>query len=127
MSHRPADDASSQDACLGLLDELPVPVWRADRDGRCNYVNRAWLEFTGRDRDQEIGYGWAESVHPDDVEECVRRSRAAFASGVSAELEYRFRRHDGQYRWVLALARPLKTPGGTVTGYICTCFDFTAK
>src|SRR5690242_3607133 len=109
MRAQPFDSAISQTTLgrstaeadsLALLDVLPVLAWRSGRDARCDYFNQAWLEFTGRRLDQEVGDGWAEGVHPDDRERCVRDYLEAFEARKPFVLEYRLRRGDGEYRWI---------------------------
>ena len=110
---------------LGLLDVLPVLVWRSGRDARCDYFNRAWLEFTGRRLVDEVGNGWAEGVHPEDRERCVRDYLEAFESRRPFALEYRLRHRDGGYRWIRDLGRPSYTASGEFTGYLGGCIDIT--
>jgi PAS domain S-box-containing protein len=112
---------------LALLDEFPALIWRAGRDSQCNYFNRAWLEFTGRTLAQELGEGWAESVHPEDRERCVREYLDAFRVRQPFVLQYRLRHHDGRYRPILDLGRPLFDASGAFTGYIGGCFDVSER
>src|SRR5437868_5324029 len=90
-----------------LVENSPVMIWRSGVDARCDYFNQTWLAFTGRAMDQEIGHGWADGVHPDDVTQCVERYLDAFHKREGFELEYRLRRHDGVYRWISDRATPL--------------------
>jgi PAS domain S-box-containing protein len=62
----------ARDFYLKVLDDFPNPIWRADVQGKCDYFNRNWFEFTGRTPEQELGDGWAEGVHPDDLERCLK-------------------------------------------------------
>jgi two-component system sensor histidine kinase UhpB len=112
---------------LAYLDVLPVLVWRSGRDARCDYFNQAWLDFTGRRLDQELGDGWAEAVHPDDRERCVGDYLEAFEARKPFSLEYRLRRNDGEYRWVRDVGRPYFTAGGEFSGYIGGCIDVTDR
>jgi len=91
-------------------------------DGSCDYVNEAWLEFTGRALENVIGTGWTESVHPDDLAECLRRQPRG-TQGRSADIEYRLRRSDGTYRYVREHAAPLEDPSGERGGFLCSCVD----
>ncbi|MFA5844526.1 MAG: PAS domain-containing sensor histidine kinase [Coriobacteriia bacterium] len=105
-----------------VLDWFPNPVRYVGPDGRCIRVNRAWLEFTGRSNREEIGSGWAEGIHPDDAADV---SAALLRPSVSREpyrVEYRLRRHDGRYRWILEQGVPV--PGVTGTR-VATCYDIT--
>jgi PAS domain S-box-containing protein len=112
---------------LALLNVLPVLVWRSGRDARCDYFNQAWLEFTGRRLDQEVGDGWAEGVHPDDRERCVRDYLEAFEARKPFVLEYRLRHRDGGYRLVRDLGQPCFTASGEFSGYIGGCIDVSDR
>src|SRR5687768_12344208 len=98
-------------------DNLPLLTWQARPDMSCEYVNRAWLEFTGFTLAEALGQGWARCVHPEDVaawlETCVR----AFDERKPFEIEYRLRRHDGEYRWIRERAAPLFSESGAFLGY----------
>ena len=119
--------ADAETDSLALLDVLPVLVWRSGRDARCDYFNQAWLEFTGRRLDQEVGNGWAENVHPEDRESCVKDYLEAFEARKALVLEYRLRRHDGEYRWIRDVGRPYFTASGEFSGYIGGCIDVTDR
>jgi len=97
---------------LKLLERFPFPVWRSGRDAQRDDFNRAWLAFTGRTSEQERGDGWTVGVHPDDLEALLHRYREAFEARRPLELEYRLRRHDGQYRWVVDREAPFVDEGG---------------
>ena len=110
-----------------VSNTAPVMIWLCGCDNQCTYVNRRWLEFTGRSLEQELGEGWLESVHPEDVQECVEKSREAFGQKITAEVQYRLRRHDGQYRWILDIGVPRLNPDGSFAGYIGSCIDITER
>ena len=108
-----------------VADSLPLLVWISGCDKRCTYFNKPWLDFTGRPLEAEIGDGWADGVHAADLQQCLDTYVRAFDRRESLSMEYRLRRHDGEYRWVLNNAAPLFDPDGSFAGYIGACFDVT--
>jgi PAS domain S-box-containing protein len=110
-----------------MADAAPVLVWLADRTGGCTWFNRPWHEFTGRSFDEEQGDGWVDGVHPDDLTRCIETYRGAFALREPFQMDYRLRRHDGAYRWLLDTGRPLYDPRGDFIGYIGSCVDITDR
>jgi diguanylate cyclase (GGDEF)-like protein/PAS domain S-box-containing protein len=116
-----------RDYYLTILEDFPALIWRAGLDTHCNYFNRTWLEFTGRPLEMELGDGWTEGVHPDDFKGCVDTYLEAFAAQRPFSMEYRLRRYDGEYRWILDIGRPFFDPEGQFAGYIGSCFDITDK
>lgn len=109
-----------------LADNAPVMVWRAGTDMSCDWFNHPWLNFTGRTVEQERGYGWAEGVHPDDLDACIATYRTAFDAREKFSMTYRLRRHDGAYRWLLDNGAPY-FKGGAFAGYFGTCVDVTEQ
>lgn len=106
-----------------MADHVPVMVWIVDPMRRCTWCNRTWLEFTGRSMEQEAGAGWSESLSQLDHDRCMKIYAEAFAARRSFQMEYRLRRHDGEYRWLLARGVPMSGPDGEFTGYIGSCID----
>ncbi len=110
-----------------MADTAPVMVWRAGPDQRCDFFNRPWLEFRGRRLQDEMGEGWTEGVHPDDLHRCLTVYTAAWPGRESFRMEYRLRRADGEYRWVLDTGVPRLASDGTLLGYIGSCIDITER
>lgn len=110
-----------------LANTAPVMVWMSGLDKGCNFFNQRWLDFTGRSMEQELGNGWALGVHPDDIDCCSNTYANAFDRRDDFVMEYRLRRHDGQYRWVIDTGTPRYAPEGVFTGYIGSCIDITDR
>jgi len=106
-----------------LVEHSPVMVWRAGLDARCDYFNETWLAFTGRTLEEESGDGWAQGVHPEDLERCVAYYLDHFRRRAAFEMEYRLRRHDGVYRWIFDRGVPFDDDSGTFAGFIGSCVD----
>jgi PAS domain S-box-containing protein len=104
-------------------DDLPVMLWRARPDMSCERVNRAWLEFTGLAADEARGEGWARVVHAEDLARWLDASVRAFDARAPYALEYRMRRHDGEYRWVIERASPRHSPEGAFLGFVGVCVE----
>jgi PAS domain S-box-containing protein len=110
-----------------MADATPIMVWMSGPDKLCTYFNKGWLDFTGRTMGQEIGNGWAEGVHPEELDHCLRIYTTSFYAHLPFTIEYRLRRHDGEYRWVLDRGVPYYSPSGSFLGYIGSCFDITER
>jgi PAS domain S-box-containing protein len=96
-------------------------------DKLCDYFNLPWMEFTGRTLEAELGNGWCEGVHPDDLRECMDTYTQAFDRRDAFRMQYRLRRRDGQYRWLLDIGVPRFAPDGSFVGYIGCCVDITDR
>jgi PAS domain S-box-containing protein len=109
-----------------MANHAPVLLWMTGIDGECNFFNQGWLEFTGRPLARELGVGWAEGVHFEDFQSCMTDYFASFVERRPFRLEYRLRRADGEYRWILDQGVPRFGPDGEFEGYIGSCIDVTA-
>lgn len=110
-----------------MAHSAPVLLWMSGKDKLCTFVNRGWLEFTGRRIEQQLGNGWLEGVHIDDKPKCIERYSTAFDARDPVELEYRLRRHDGEYRWMLGIGVPRYESDGAFAGYIGSAIDITDR
>lgn len=115
--------AESERRFRNMADSAPVMVWMAGPDRSYNYFNQAWMDFTGRPLAQEIGNGWLSAVHPDDEDALTRGYAGAFNRRDKFTLEYRLRRADGQFRWILDIGSPRFSERGEFLGYIGSCVD----
>jgi PAS domain S-box-containing protein len=106
-----------------LVRHSPVMIWRSGLDANCDYFNQTWLKFTGRTLEQEMGEGWAEGVHPEDLQRCVAHYLEHFHRRESFEMEYRLRRYDGVYRWIFDRGVPFTDDTGAFAGFIGSCVD----
>ncbi len=106
-----------------LADAMPQMVWTAHADGNLDYCNERWSEYTGQTFDEAKGWGWSQILHPDDLERCAQRWTQAYESGERYEIEYRFLRADGEYRWQLGRADPMRDESGTILRWFGTCTD----
>jgi PAS domain S-box-containing protein len=109
-----------------MADTAPMMVWMSGPDKPCTYLNKLWLDFTGRTLDDELGNGWQQGIHPDDISHCVDIYEAAFDQREKFSMEYRLRHHDGSYRWILDNGVPRFTPDGGFAGYVGCCVDVTS-
>jgi len=106
-----------------IVESAPNMLWRAGKDALCDYFNATWLSFTGRTMEQEVGNGWADGVHPDDVDRCLRIYLDAFKNHEIFEMIYRLRRHDGVWRWINDRGVPFYDGQNEFCGYIGSCID----
>jgi PAS domain S-box-containing protein len=110
-----------------LANNAPVLIWMTDVEKKFTWFNHRWLQFVGRAMEREIGEGWKESLHPADQDACRRRFNEAFDARRSFETEFRLRRADGAYRFMLAYGQPMFTQRNEFTGYIGSCIDITDR
>jgi len=110
-----------------MANTAPVKIWMTDADQEFTYVNQRWLTFTGGPIEADLGTGWMARVHPDDVERVKRIRSQAFTRPESYDIEFRLRRHDGEFRWIFAQGVPRFNPDRSFAGYIGSAIDVTAR
>ncbi len=110
-----------------VANTAPMLIWMSDTHRLCTYFNHTWLEFTGRPMELELGNGWAEGVHPEDLQWCLDTYVRAFDAHEKFTMEYRIRRYDGEYRWILDIGVPRFNPDGSFAGFIGSCVDVTDR
>ncbi|HSE86704.1 MAG TPA: PAS domain S-box protein, partial [Candidatus Binatia bacterium] len=108
-----------------MADTAPVLIWTSGRDKLCEFFNQKWLDFTGRTLEEERGNSWTAGVHPEDLQHCLDVYHSSFDARKPFEMEYRLRRHDGEYRWILDRGVPRYDPKEKFAGYIGSCIDIT--
>ncbi|SIO64021.1 PAS domain S-box-containing protein [Bradyrhizobium erythrophlei] len=110
-----------------MADTAPVLIWTTDADKFCTYVSQTWLDLTGRIFEEELGNGWADDIHPSDRDARLEAYAHCFDQRSPFSLEYRVRRHDGEYRWLLDKGTPRFASDGTFLGYIGSATDITER
>ncbi|HET8580628.1 MAG TPA: PAS domain S-box protein, partial [Nitrospiraceae bacterium] len=108
-----------------MADSTPALVWTSGPDALFTFFNKPWLEFTGQTLEHELGNGWTEDIHPEDRQRCLEIYRSAFDARKEFKMEYRLRRADGEYRWILDNGVPRYESDGTFAGYVGSCIDIT--
>jgi PAS domain S-box-containing protein len=117
----------SEDRFRLVANSAPALIWMADKDKQCTFFNQGWLSFTGRSMEEELGAGWTSGVHPDDLKRCLALYSSSFDARVEFQMEYRLRRFDGEYRWVVDFGVPRFESDATFRGYIGSCVDITDR
>ena len=110
-----------------VANSAPVMIWMSGTDKLCNYFNRPWLDFTGASLGSQLGDGWLKAVHTEDASTCLQTYVDAFDQRKPFEMQYRLRRHDSEYRWILDLGVPRFNSDGSFAGYIGSCIDITER
>jgi PAS domain S-box-containing protein len=113
----------SEQRFKNVANNVPMMLWMADADRQCYYFNSQWLSFTGRTLEQELGSGWRQSIHPDDLNRCLETCKTAFENQRPFYMEYRLKRHDGEYRLISDKGAPNFTTDGVFSGYVGACMD----
>jgi PAS domain S-box-containing protein len=119
--------AESESRFETMADRAPVMVWMTGADGLGEWFNRPWLSFTGRSLEEELGSGWRRGVHSEDRERCLATYEAAFSQREPFEMEYRLRRADAEYRWLVERGVARFAPDGSFLGYVGSCLDITDR
>jgi PAS domain S-box-containing protein len=117
----------SEERFRTMADTAPVLIWTTDADKLCTYVSQTWLDLTGRIFEEELGNGWADDIHPSDRDARLEAYAHCFDQRSAFTLEYRVRRHDGEYRWLLDKGTPRVASDGTFLGYIGSATDITER
>jgi two-component system cell cycle sensor histidine kinase/response regulator CckA len=115
----------SEERFRNMANAAPVMIWVSGLDKLYSFFNKGWLTFTGRTVEQELGFGWASGVHSDDRDRCLSIYFSSFDAHRDFHIEYRLRRSDGEYRWVLNSGMPRISPVTGFAGYIGSCIDIT--
>lgn len=110
-----------------VANTAPVLIWMSGKDKLCTFFNQGWLSFTGRSMQQELGEGWLIGVHTEDVQRCIKTYSASFDARAPFEMEYRLRRFDGEFRWIVDYGTPRFEIDGTFCGYIGSAVDITER
>jgi PAS domain S-box-containing protein len=118
---------SSEDRLRLVIDTIPAHAWSARPDGSVDFINRRFLEFTGRSMEEMLDWGWGFLVHPDNLTKYVGEWRAAVASGETMESEVRVRRMDGEFRWLLVRNVPLRDKQGNIVNWYGTAIDIEER
>ncbi|HMX17297.1 MAG TPA: PAS domain S-box protein, partial [Rhodocyclaceae bacterium] len=119
--------AASEEFYHSIADHGQTLIWMSGPDKLCFYFNRPWLEFTGRTLEQEYGNGWADGVHPADLQRCLAVYVGAFGQRKPFVMEYRLRHRSGEYRWIVDEGTPRFEPAGEFLGYVGHCMDITER
>jgi PAS domain S-box-containing protein len=117
----------SEQRFRSIADSAPVLIWTSGQDKQCNYFNKTWLDFTGRSMEAELGSGWTKGVHATDLKTCMDIYSQSFDRREKFGMEYRLRRHDGEYRWIFDVGVPRFNPDHSFVGYIGSCVDVTER
>jgi formate hydrogenlyase transcriptional activator len=129
LARRRAAEAQSEseERFRTVANTAPILIWMSGTDKLYTFFNHSWLAFTGHTMEEELGNGWASGIHPEDLNRCLETYAAEFEARSEFTLEYRLRRHDGEYRWIVDRGVPRFASGGRFLGYIGSCIDVTER
>jgi len=125
LKQKQIETSQAKELYLKIFEEFPALIWRSRLDKLCDYFNKTWYGFTGRSVEQEFGNGWAEGVHPDDFDNCLKIYVEAFDKREAFVMEYRLMDKYQRYRWIRDFGRPFYDLDNTFLGYIGSCYDIT--
>jgi len=125
LSRQHVEISTAKELYLNIFEHFPALIWRSRLDKQCDYFNQTWLNWTGRTVEQEFGFGWAEGVHKDDFDRCVKIYVEAFDKREAFYMEYRLKDRHGEYRWIGDHGTPFNDLDGSFLGYIGSCYDIT--
>ncbi|MGE5609089.1 MAG: ATP-binding protein [Bacillota bacterium] len=108
-------------------DAMPLLIWQCDPEGKCDYFNRGWLEFTGRAIEQQLGNGWSECMHPEDLPRVMDIVRGSLDRREPFQMEYRVRHQSGEWQWILDRGVPRFSPESQYLGFVGGCLDITDR
>lgn len=120
-----SNSLSVKEQLRAMADNAPVMIWISDLDKGSYYFNNGWLNFTGRTTEEESGNSWRENIHPDDLQRWITTYTNHFERQEAFKIEYRLRRRNGDYRWVLDHAVPRYDAQGKFEGFIGSCVDIS--
>jgi PAS domain S-box-containing protein len=115
--------SSAGNDSVRLLEAAPVLIWSAGLDRVHDWFSPSWTGFTGRSVEELLGNGWTRSVHPEDLDRCLGIRATSFEARAPFSMDFRLRRHDGEYRWMLDNGVPRVGTDGAVVGYVGSCVD----
>jgi len=127
LNRRSSVPVPREESLQRMVDALPALAWMCDPEGRATFLSRYWFEFSGRGLDSGLEQDWVDLIHPEDREYVRARVRAAIAAKADTAFEFRVRRADGEYRWVLDQACPQFRHDGSFSGYVGICIDITER
>jgi PAS domain S-box-containing protein len=117
----------SEQRFRNIANSAPTMMWTSGADGGADFINRSWLDFTGRSIGESLGNGWSQVVHPDDLQRSLETYASAIRDRKPLEMELRVRRHDGEYRWTLSLGVPRYGANGEFLGFVGSAIDLTER
>jgi PAS domain S-box-containing protein len=127
--HQRAQQAlqQSEERFHDFANAAPGILWVTEPDGSCSFLSQGWYEFTGQGEDEGLGLGWLNAIHPDDRKAAGKHFLSANERNEAFSIEYRLRRGDGMYRWIIDRGRPRFSPGGQFLGYAGNLLDITER